>query len=242
MSDNATAPAPLVVLTRPRGASERFVAALRAELGPVPVVIAPVMEIVPTGVVPDLAGASGLVFTSAAGVAVFAGLSARRDLPAWCVGARTAQAARDIGLVAQSAEGDADALVAAILGQRPEGRLVHLCGTHSRGDVADRLAAAGLWAEAQAIYDQPALGTNPDLTAALAHPGPIIVPLFSPRSAALFAGLAGDGADVIPVALSAAVRAALPADLARRAHVAETPDAAAMIRAVAAVMSRHRAT
>jgi uroporphyrinogen-III synthase len=240
MSDNATAPVPLVVLTRPRDASARFAAALRAELGPVLIAIAPLMEIVPGHMIPDLAGASGLIFTSAAGVAVFAAQNTRRDLPAWCVGARTAQAARDIGLVAHTAEGDADALVATIIAARPAGRLVHLCGTHSRGNVADRLCAAGLWAEAQVIYDQPALGATEDLTTALAHPGPIIVPLFSPRSAALFAEVAGS-ADVIPVALSAAVRAALPADLAARARQATSPDAAAMIHAVAAVMSGHSA-
>jgi uroporphyrinogen-III synthase len=241
MSDNATAPAPLVLLTRPRDASARFASALRAQLGPVAVAIAPLMEIAPTGVIPDLEGASALIFTSAAGVEVFARLSARRDLPAWCVGARTAEAARAIGLSAQSADGDADALVAQIIAMRPSGRLVHLCGTHSRGEVAGRLNAAGLRAEAQPIYDQTALGTQPDLAAALGHCGPIIVPLFSPRSAALFAA-AAKGADVIAVALSPAVRAALPPDLALRAHVTDSPDAPAMIHMIADLISRHSAT
>jgi uroporphyrinogen-III synthase len=77
--------------------------------------------------------------------------------------------------------------------------------------------------------------------AALAHPGPILVPLFSPRSATLFAA-AAKGAEVIPVALSAAVRSALPEALAAQAGVAESPDASAMIRALAAMISRHGAT
>lgn len=241
MSDNATAPAPLIVLTRPQEASERFADALRAELGMVAVAIVPLMDIAPTGEVADLTGAAGLIFTSAAGVAVFAKQSARRDLPAWCVGARTAEAARAIGLAARSADGDADALVAAILAARPMGRLVHLCGTHSRGAVAQRLTAAGLKAEELAIYDQAARPATAQLQAALDHPGPIIVPLFSPRSAALFAQAAG-AAPVTAVALSEAVRAALPADLAARAVVADHPDGPAMIRAVAAVISHHSAT
>jgi uroporphyrinogen-III synthase len=242
MSDNATAPAPLVLLTRPRDASERFAAALRAQLGPVAVVIVPLMKIVPTGVIPDLAGVATLIFTSAAGVEVFAGLSARRDLPAWCVGARTADAAQAIGLFAHSAGGDADALVAQIIAAQPQGRLVHLCGVHSRGAVAERLTAAGLPCAAQAIYDQTALGPNDDLTTALAHSGPVFVPLFSPRSAALFASAAGSGGDIIPVALSDAVRAALPPDLAARALVADSPDAPAMIRAIAGLLTDHSAT
>jgi uroporphyrinogen-III synthase len=242
MSDNATAPAPLVLLTRPRDASERFAAALRAELGPVAVAIVPLMEIVPTGVTPDLTGTAALIFTSAAGVEVFGRLSARRDLPAWCVGARTAEAARDIGLTAQSAGGDADALVAQIIAARPQGRLVHLCGVHSRGEVAERLTAAGLPCGALAIYDQTASGPNSALTAALAHQGPVIVPLFSPRSAALFASAVGGGGAVIPVALSDAVRAALPPVLAARALVADSPDAPTMIRAIAGLITRHSTT
>jgi uroporphyrinogen-III synthase len=172
---------------------------------------------------------------------MFGQICARRDLPAWCVGARTAEAAHAIGLDARSADGDADALVAQIIAEQPQGLLVHLCGTHSRGEVAGRLNAAGLQAEAQPIYDQTALGAHPDLAAALGHSGPIIVPLFSPRSATLFAA-AAKGADVIPVALSPAVRAALPRELAEKAGVADSPDAPAMIRAVAAMISRHSTT
>lgn len=238
MSDNATAPVPLILLTRPHAASMRFAASLRAELGPVAIAIAPLMEIAPTGVIPDLEGASALIFTSAAGVEMFGQICACRDLPAWCVGARTAEAAQAIGLVARSADGDADALVAQIIAERAPGRLVHVCGTHSRGEVAGRLNAAGLKADAQPIYDQTALRAQPDLAAALGHSGPIIVPLFSPRSAALFAA-AAKGADVIAVALSPVVRAALPDALAQKAGVADSPDAPAMIRAVAAMISIH---
>lgn len=240
MSDNAAAIAPLILLTRPKAASEAFAVALRSALGPVDIIIAPVMAIVASDGFPDLADADGLIFTSAAGVDAFAAQSERRDLPAWCVGARTAAAATAIGLRAQSADGDADALVALLVQSAPRGRLVHLCGTHQRGDVAARLSAAGLWAEAIAIYDQRAVRPNPDLAMALAHPGPIIAPLFSPRSATLFAQAAGD-AMVTPVALSAAVRDVLPAAMAARCHLASHPDAPAMIRAVAKLISAHAA-
>jgi uroporphyrinogen-III synthase len=238
MSDNAAAAPPLILLTRPRPASEGFADALRAALGPLDIRIAPLMAIVAVGDLPDLGTADGLIFTSAAGIDAFAAHSARRDLPAWCVGARTAAAAANIGLTAHSADGDADALVALVRRDAPKGRLLHLCGTHQRGDVAARLCAAGLQAESAAIYDQRAVAPDAGFAAALAHRGRVIVPLFSPRSAALFAK-AADDAPVIPVALSGAVRDALPPALARRAHLAAHPDAAAMIEAVAALISPH---
>jgi uroporphyrinogen-III synthase len=236
MSDNADAP--LVLITRPQDAAHRFADELRAAVGPVEVAIIPMLEIKPVVESVDLEGVTALIFTSAAGVEVFGTLSEDRSLPAWCVGDRTAEAARDIGLKATSAGGDADALVALMAEARPEGRLLHLSGMHTRGDVAGRLFEAGLRAEARAIYDQVAAEPGSELAAALAHPGPVVVPLFSPRSAALFAE-AADGASrrAEIIALSRAVADALPEGLAEGARIADSPDAPAMIRAIAALIS-----
>jgi uroporphyrinogen-III synthase len=236
MSDNADAP--LVLITRPQDAAHRFADELRDAVGPVEVAIIPMLEITPVVDRIDLDGVSALIFTSAAGVDVFGALSDDRSLPAWCVGDRTAEAARAIGLKATSAGGDADALVALMAEARPDGRLLHLSGMHTRGDVAGRLFEAGLRAEARAIYDQFAAQPGSELGAALAHPGPVIVPLFSPRSAALFVEAAGAGARRVEiVALSRAVASALPKEMSRRARIADSPDAPAMIRAIAALIS-----
>lgn len=235
MSDNG---APLVILTRPRAASDRFAEALRAECGPVAVAILPLMEIAPLGQGLTLEGVSALIFTSAAGVETFASLSTDRSLPAWCVGDRTAEAARDIGLKAISAGGDAAALVGLMLDARPEGRLLHLHGAHLSADIAEALSREGLRAEGRAIYDQVSIPQGAALAEALAHPGPVFAPLFSPRSARLFVRAAGDAVSRIhPVVISEATRAALPDGIAERATVAAAPDAPAMIRAVSALIS-----
>lgn len=235
MSDNA---APLVILTRPRDASDRFAAALRDAVGPVKVAIVPLMDIAPLGGALDLEGVSALIFTSAAGVEMFEGLTDDRSLPAWCVGDRTAEAARDIGLKATSAGGDAAALIALMTEARPEGRLLHLHGAHLSVDIADRLTRAGLRAEGRAIYDQVRVPAGDGMAGALAHDGPILVPLFSPRSARLFAeAAAGTTADIRPVAISAATRDALPDPWAKETKIATTPDAPAMIRALGALIS-----
>lgn len=236
MPDNADAP--LVLITRPQDAAHRFAEELRAAVGPVEVAIIPMLEITPVVDHIDLEGVAALIFTSAAGVEVFGQLSEDRSLPAWCVGDRTAEAARGIGLKATSAGGDADALVALMAEARPEGRLLHLSGVHTRGDVARRLFEAGLRAEARAIYDQVAARPGSELGAALAHPGMVIVPLFSPRSAGIFAEAAGPAAErATIVALSRAVAEALPASLRRDARIADSPDAPAMIRAISALIS-----
>lgn len=235
MSDNAT---PLVILTRPRAASERFAAALRDAVGPVDVAILPLMDIAPLDGLPDLGDVAALIFTSAAGVEIFGDLTADRSLPAWCVGDRTAEAARDIGLKATSAGGDAEALIALMTDARPEGRLLHLHGAHVSVDIAERLTEAGLRVEGRPIYDQLRVPPDDAMTAALAHPGPILVPLFSPRSARLFAEAARDAqGDITLVAISTAARDALPDAFAARTVTADAPDAPAMIRALAARIS-----
>jgi uroporphyrinogen-III synthase len=236
MPDNADAP--LVLITRPQDAAHRFADDLRAAVGPVEVAIIPMLEITPVVDHVDLDGVTALIFTSAAGVEVFAQLSEDRGLPAWCVGDRTAAAAREIGLKATSAGGDAEALVALMAEARPEGRLLHLSGVHTRGDVAERLFEAGLRAESRAIYDQVAAEPGSELLAALSHPGQVIVPLFSPRSAALFAEAAGAvAARGEIVALSRAVAEALPDPLAQGARIADSPDSPAMIRAIGVLIS-----
>lgn len=244
MSDNPAPAAPLVLLTRPRDPSDRFATALRDALGPVRIVILPLLEIAPLSDHLDLGDVAALIFTSSAGVEVFGRLTPDRTLPAWCVGDRTAEAARDIGLRATSAGGDAGALVALMAQARPTGRLLHLRGVHTRGDVATRLTRAGLRAEARAIYDQVSIPQGAAFAATMAHAGPVVVPLFSPRSAALFAEAVTTpamsvtpAATLLPVALSAAVRDALPDPLAARTVVADSPDAPAMIRAVGALIS-----
>ena len=101
-----------VLVTRSEpGASEtgdRLIAA-----GYLPI-IEPVFVIEPIPV--EVPFFDALAFTSANGARQFATLSPRRDDPVFCVGARTAEAAREAGFKnVTSADGDADALAQAIL-------------------------------------------------------------------------------------------------------------------------------
>lgn len=194
------------------------------------VVIAPLMQIVGTGAQVDLSGAAGVIFTSRNGVDFAPRMP---GLPAWCVGDRTAEAARLAGFAARSVGGDVRNLQSALAAERPSGRLVHLHGRHVRGDLVAKLSEAGLDAEGREVYDQVGSAPDPSFFDALAR-NRLIVPLFSPRSAKLFATAAGPRKPgAVAVVMSPAVRDALPQDWQEGAIVAEAPSADAMVRAVA---------
>jgi uroporphyrinogen-III synthase len=233
MADN---PAPLILLIRPRAQPERFAAMLN---GLAEVRIIPLMEVIGTGARPDVAAADALIFTSENGVLVFAAICPRRDLPAWCVGDRTAEVAAGLGMAAHSAAGTANDLVAMLTAARPTGRILHLHGLHTRGDVAARLRDAGINAEGLAIYDQRRMRPAPDFGALLTGRRRVMVPLFSPRSARIFAEEAGGEPPpaIRAICLSDAVRAALPPAWQAGAAVCAHPDAPAMISAIGTELS-----
>ena len=84
-----------LLMTRPQGASERFVARLpqdlRQRLAPI---YAPLIGIVPVTSGIGFADAKGLIFTSANGVQIAASLTRHRDLPCYCVGEATLRSSR----------------------------------------------------------------------------------------------------------------------------------------------------
>ena len=213
-----------VLITRPRGAAER----LRAALGPgVATVVSPVLRIVPVAGVAPVAG--DVVLTSVAG----AGLAGDgRGRVAWCVGERTAGAARAAGFDAHSANGDADTLVRMILDAAPAGRLTHLRGEASTGDVAARLAAGGVACDAAVVYEQVAQAPTPEAVALLAGSRPVIAPLYSPRSAVILFAAGPFAAPVTVIAMSRAVADAVPDGGSARIIVAPNPDGKAMLRAI----------
>ena len=231
-----------LLLTRPAAQSAEFAAALDAALpGRFRAVIAPMIEIVALPGAVDLAGVGGLLFTSANGVAQFAEKVARRDLPAYCVGAMTAAAARAAGFEAASAGGDVEALAALETARLPRdaGALMHVRGRHAAGDLAGRLAAAGFEVRAAEIYDQRPRAPGAEALALLRAGSVEAVAVFSPRSARIFAAAARDGgwtlAGTTAVALSAAADAGLgDAGFARRI-LAAAPTREGMIAALAGI-------
>ncbi len=233
-------PPPTLLLTRPRAQARAFAAALESALpGRFRPVIAPVLCIAPVAADIDLDGAQALLFTSANGVEVFAERSAERRLPAWCVGAMTAQAARTAGFATRSADGDVGALAALVIreARRGSGDFVHVRGRHAAGDLTGRLRAAGVPARALELYDQSPCSLTREARDLLAAGGVDVLTAFSPRSAALLAHEAQaagwDLGAATLVALSAAASAAHDGPEPGRRLLAPEPTREGMIEALA---------
>jgi uroporphyrinogen-III synthase len=225
-----------VLLTRPMAQSQAFAAALQARFGArLHPILSPLMA--PVFLTPTLPKGpfAAVIFTSATGVEAAKAL----DLPrrAWCVGAQTAARARAAGFEARSADGDAAALVAAILADPPPGRLLHLRGEEVRGDVADMLNSAGLETFSAVVYRQDPQPLTAKARAVLTAEGPVIVPLFSPRTGTLFRQALADDlqADLRFAMMSEAVSDAV-AGLSKTVAIARRPDADAMLDAVARLL------
>lgn len=224
-----TKPMPTVLLTRPLAQSKRFAQRLREAGFEGDILISPLLEIEPLSPKLDLAGVQGIIFTSQSAVASVEA----HQMPAWCVGEKTADAANRAGWLAKSAGGDADALVSAMCANPDmSGRWVHLRGEHSRGNVSARLNRAGIETTELVVYRQKAKEISPEANVALNGEVTVIVPLFSPRTACFFAEKGPFKAPVHVVAMSEAVRQSLNNLAFERLEIAYAPTAASMLESI----------
>ena len=230
-------PEPVLLMTRPRAQAERFVALLQDLCARFQVIYSPLIDIRFAGALPDLSGIATLVFTSANGVAAWQAAGGGRDLPCYTVGARTADAARAAGLQAISADGDAEALLALILTDPDAAPLLHIRGTHSRGNLAQRLSAQGLPCREAVLYDQPEIPLTAEAAKFLHGPHPVVAPVFSPRSARLLAQNAVK-APLLVAGISQAVSKALAPLHIYDLRIAPRPESRAMLSLCAELLAR----
>ncbi|MDO8882806.1 MAG: uroporphyrinogen-III synthase [Pseudotabrizicola sp.] len=180
-----------VLITRPEPQASRFAHALQNRYGDQAVpILSPLLS--PVFLKPKIPDApfGAVILTSETGARAAAGFPA---LPrrAYCVGDRTAEVARTAGFEAYSASGDADQLFRLLQGQADHAPFLHLRGREARGDLAARLTAANLPTKDAVVYAQEPVALSPEAIAILSAvdasgAGPVIVPLFSPRTAEVF--------------------------------------------------------
>ena len=214
---------PTLLMIRPEAQSRGFLELLTVPEG-LDTVISPILTIKHISVAPRDVGT--LVLTSANAVPGAAAITAER---VYAVGRSTAAAARAAGLDVIAGDGDAHALIARILADRVPEPILHLRGVHTRGNLAETLARVGMEVEDVVAYSQDATPLTASAEAALAGPGPVLVPLFSPRSARLFALSAKSvTADVWVIAMSDAVAEAAGTRFESALSRAESPTGEAM--------------
>ena len=227
VTDNAPLP---LLMTRPLKASKAFFAQLppdiRTRFRPV---YAPLIEPQPVPVHFRLGAYAGVIFTSSNGVA-FAPQGEGK--PAFCVGTATTEAAKHAGWNATECGANADALVERICDSRPPGPLLHLSGRHTRGDIAQRLTVQGIETHAVAIYDSVLQPLSAEAHTLLSGSECVIIPLFSPRTAAHLSAQAPTLTKHVPIAFSRAVAEALPQREREKTIVTSEPTAEAMRKAL----------
>lgn len=215
---------PTLLLTRPEEQSREIAAAVAG----VRCVIAPVMEIVASGAPFEPAGYAGVILTSGNGAAMAPDLT---NIRVYCVGKRTAQAARERGAEVVLIADDANDLVDRFAGTGP---IVHLRGEHARGDIANRLSSAGIETDEIIVYRQEPRPLSAEAKALIEGDGRVVLPLYSPRSAQHVAGAIGRvGRQVKAIAISPAVAEAWAAG-GGAMEICTTPTGEEMLRRIRA--------
>lgn len=234
-----SAPGVPVLVTRPLAEGEAFAATLIARFGAsLRPVLAPLLA--PRNLNPDLPRLdhAAVVFTSAQ--AVTAALPFKAQLPtlAWCVGRRTADAAQAAGFQARSPDGDAEALLAAIAADPPQGRILYLRGVDTAANILERLTNLRFLADEAVVYVQEPQDLTAEAVTLLQGTNDVIVPLFSPRTARLFrAALPVETRAPLHVAAISVKAAEALGDLpCSTLQIASHPDGPAMLDAVESLL------
>src|SRR5689334_12312467 len=206
------------LVTRPREEAGSLIAAL-ATRG-VEALAEPLMEVhyqLPQAL--DLDGIQAILCTSANGVRALARASSERRVALLAVGDATAACARGEGFGSvESAAGDTGDLARLAGAQlRPQnGPLLHVAGNVVAGDLVGLLRAQGFTVERRVLYEaRAATALSPAAVDSLRVGAIGFALFFSPRTAAIFARLAGVAgvdeccAKVTAVSISGAADAAL---------------------------------
>lgn len=229
-----------LLMTRPRPEAERFLHRLPADvLNRATPVVAPLLRIETCRETVDLANVAGVIFTSANGARAASVPDQSRAIPAYCVGATTARIAGDLGWRVEAIGANADELVATLIQSRTSGPLLHLCGRHTRGKVAERLSSAGCQTRRHVVYEQKLLPLEDKVLAILRGSAPVIAPIFSPRTARHFVSQRPEITHLHLVAMSAAVAEPLFGMAHSTLSVAKHPNAASMASVVEMLVHRH---
>ncbi|MEJ6396636.1 uroporphyrinogen-III synthase [Yoonia sp. 208BN28-4] len=227
---------PTLIITRPAHVAQATLDDYRAAIAtPFDAILSPLIEIVDCDPEPFDQTPDHVIFTSANAVAHAARIGVTRDALAWCVGARTAQAAQNAGFKTRSVDGNGQDLLNLIRRENPQGSMLHIHGRETHLDFAAALPdqCSGI-----CVYDQTTRPLSDDARAALTGTARVIVPLYSPNTASRLFSQTQVTAPASFVAISAQVRAAgLPFSDPEQWRVAASPDHQAMIDATQAALA-----
>jgi len=228
---------PPILLTRPQSQSERFAEDLRRHFGQeTPIFISPVLRIEVLSATINLTDVDGLIFTSENGVRAYCELCGVPAL-AYCVGDRTALAARAVGMNAISADGNLNDLLQMLEARAKGSHLLHVRGEVTTADIESPL----LTVEPVIAYTQVAVPLSAQAKELLCDEYRVIVPLFSPRSAQLLSVEIEDMpvGRLNAVCISLAVAQSLDQKVFETVAIAKHMEAGAMINEMTQLIDAH---
>lgn len=232
-----------VLITRPQPQADRLARELSAAMGPmIRPIIAPLMQTRALSANLPVGPHDAVILSSEAGA--IAAKKLRRTaltLPerAYCVGDRTAKIARSLGFDVRIDGPTAEALIAKMLHHGVVGRLLYLHGQDVSTPIDRLLTSAGIPTDAAATYAQEPIELTTEAMIQLATDAPLVVPIYSARSARLFLSVLPKDfrADLRPCLISPDIMPALSETFSARAVVAERPDGPSMVAAIRRVIS-----
>lgn len=228
-----------ILLTRPEPDASRLAKRLRSDLPDVDVEISPMQRIEFTGDLPATTPETRLIFTSRNGLRAWHAKGGP-PLPCYCVGNDTWAMARDLGHAARAAAGRADDLVQLVQAESPDTPMIHVHGAHQAGDVAGALRRAGLQISDAVLYDQRPAALTPKARRLLDGPEPVIVPLYSPRSAKLFRAAQIGKAPLFIGAISPSLENEIQSIPAIMRLIADQPDSSGMLTCINGLLAAAR--
>jgi len=229
--------APILLVTRPAETASGFARKVEdRNLGTFDTIYSPALEI--TELNPDLPKTcDNLILTSANGVRQAIRLKINVSGSVFCVGERTTEIAKLHYSSAIKAGNCAKELIDFVVAREISRSILHLSGQHTRGDIVENLVKAGCRARRVITYDQRKIAPTKEAQTALMGTIPVVLPLFSTRSAVLLAECTVN-APVHLVAISETVKAGLPKGFGDSIEVVNVPDEAHMVEAAARVLAR----
>lgn len=222
---------PKIILTRPEPGLTKFLGQLAQEI-PSANVYCEALQVI--DFIPyqgDLTRYSGFVFTSSNGVRA----AKRWNLPTrlgFGVGKVTTELARSYCDPVYDGGSDVEALIALIESMMPDGPLLHIRGRVSIGNLATRLSEYGIETHEAVGYEQNVCAPSDALIQLLQGGKPMILPLFSPKSAEILKTLSTNREHWHVVAMSQAVAEIFCPDEVMILETAKNPNGAAMLEAV----------
>jgi uroporphyrinogen-III synthase len=183
-------PLSYILLTRPRDQALSFAEEL-VKLGMIPknIVIDPIQKIEGVEISYDFTSVRGLLITSANGVAYLPADLIGSNLPTFCVGKATTRAALKRGLMAQHLAATAQGLCNVLSAQVPQGPLLHLRGTHTSLDFEVYFCDTPVGVQNLITYRQTTQELGFETYKLLRGTNPIVLPVFSARTARLLCEL-----------------------------------------------------